>query len=104
MQKIALLIATAALLSGCVTKMNIEQGNIIDQESYNKLHTGMTRDEVTSLLGTPVMINTFRDNHVDYVYTNKPGYSKGVEKNVVLVFRGNRLVGISPLNVQEFGK
>jgi len=104
MRKITLFITTLLLLSGCVTKMNIQQGNVIEQENYNKLHKGMTREEVTSLVGSPVMINTFRDNRVDYIYTNKPGYGKGEEMSFTLVFQRNRLTGISPLTRQEFGR
>jgi outer membrane protein assembly factor BamE len=104
MQKIIMLLSALLLLSGCVHKMNIEQGNIIEQDSINKLHKGMSQEEVRSLLGSPVLINTFRDNRVDYVYTNKPGYGKGTEKNITLIFQGDRLKEISPLIEQEFGK
>lgn len=103
MRKITALFFTL-LLTGCVHKMNVEQGNVIESENFNKLHTGMSKEQVQNLLGTPVLINTFRNNQVDYVYTNKPGYGKGVEKNFVLVFQGNRLKSISPLREQEFGK
>lgn len=99
-----MLLATLILLSGCVHKMNIQQGNIIDQESVNKLHLGMTQEEVRDILGSPVLINTFRDNQVDYVYTNKPGHGKGVEKNFTLIFQGDRLKQITPMVEQEFGK
>lgn len=99
-----MLLSALLLLSGCVHKMNIQQGNILEQESVNKLHKGMSQEEVRALLGTPVLINTFRDNRVDYVYTNKPGYGKGTEKNITLVFQGDRLKEMSPMTEQAFGK
>ena len=99
-----MLLSAMLLLSGCVHKMNIQQGNIIEQDSVNKLHKGMSQEEVRALLGSPVLINTFRDNQVDYVYTNKPGYGKGTEKNITLIFRGDRLTEMSSIVEQEFGK
>ncbi len=104
MQKILILFTTLLFLSGCVHKINVQQGNLIEQDSFNKLHTGMSKEEVQSLLGTPVLINTFRDNRVDYVYTNKPGYGKGTEKNFTLVFQGDRLKEIGAITEQQFGK
>lgn len=104
MKKILTLFATLIFLSGCVHKMDIQQGNILDQDSVSKLHKGMSQEEVRNLLGTPVLINTFRDNRVDYVYTNKPGRGKGVEKNIILEFKGGTLKQIAPLTEQPFGK
>ncbi len=104
MYKIITFLSTLILLSGCVHKINVQQGNIIEQDNVNKLHIGMSKEEVQGLLGTPVLINTFRDNRVDYVYTNKPGYGKGVERNLTLIFRGDRLKDISSVTEQPFGK
>ncbi len=99
-----MVLSALLLLSGCVHKMNIQQGNIIEQDSVNKLHKGMSQEEVRALLGSPVLINTFRDNREDYVYTNKPGYGKGTEKNITLIFQGDQLREISQMTEQEFGK
>ena len=104
MQKIVLTSIAALLLSGCVHKMNVQQGNIIEQDKVNKLHAGMSEEEVKSLMGTPVLINTFRDNRVNYIYTNKPGYGAGTEKIVTLLFQGGRLKDISVTAEQPFGK
>ena len=106
MYKIIIFLSTLMLIlvSGCVTKLNVQQGNIIEQDNVNKVHVGMSKEEVQSILGTPVLINTFRDNRVDYVYTNKPGYGKGVEKTLTLIFQGDRLKNISSVTEQPFGK
>jgi len=103
MQKIFLTLTTALLLSGCVHKMNVQQGNIIEQDKVSKLHAGMSEEEVKSLMGTPVLINTFKDNRVNYIYTNKPGYGAGAEKIVTLLFQGGRLKDISVTAEQPFG-
>lgn len=104
MQKLFLILTAALLLSGCVHKMNVQQGNIIEQDKVSKIHTGMSEEEVKSLMGTPVLINTFKDNRVNYIYTNKPGYGPGAEKIVTLLFQGGRLKDISVTAEQPFGK
>ena len=48
-----LLAAGALLASGCVYKMNIQQGNYLVAESVSQLKEGMTRSQVRFLLGTP---------------------------------------------------
>lgn len=82
-------------LSSCIKKMDIEQGNVITPEMTNRLHTGMTEQQVKSIMGTPMLLNTFNDNRIDYVYTFKPGHGKMTEKYITLIFRNHRLQKIS---------
>lgn len=74
--------------------MDVEQGNIINDEMLHRLHTGMSKQQVRDLMGSPVLVNTFNDDRMDYVYTNKPGRGQFVEKYVTLVFRHDRLVEV----------
>jgi outer membrane protein assembly factor BamE len=78
-------------LTGCLRKINIEQGNVLEPEKVNKIHTGMTENQVKDILGSPVLLNTFNDNRVDYVYTMKQGHGSMSEKYITLTFRQNRL-------------
>ncbi len=90
MKKNLLLLILALSLTGCgfrVHKMNIEQGNLITPEMARQLHVGMSEEQVRNMMGSPVLINTFDDHHLNYVYTYKPGYGNMKEENVVLVFR-----------------
>jgi outer membrane protein assembly factor BamE len=63
------LLATAALAaSGCVYRMNIQQGNYLVAESVGQLKEGMTRSQVRFLLGTPMVPVAFNDERWDYYY------------------------------------
>jgi outer membrane protein assembly factor BamE len=62
------LAAAALLASGCVYKMNIQQGNYLVAESVSQLKEGMTRSQVRFLLGTPMVPDAFNDNRWDYYY------------------------------------
>ncbi len=95
MKKIMILIVILLAMSGCVRKISIEQGNIMTPEMVGQLHTGMTMDEVRGIMGTPVLMNTFRDNRVDYVYTLQPGREKRTEKYMTLIFENGHLAKIA---------
>lgn len=58
----------AVLASGCVYKMNIQQGNYLVPDSVSQLKEGMTRSQVRFLLGTPMVPVAFDDSRWDYYY------------------------------------
>jgi len=72
MKRLALptiLLATSALFaSGCVYKMNIQQGNYLVPDSVSQLKEGMTRSQVRFLLGTPMVPDAFDESRWDYYY------------------------------------
>src|SRR5687767_15648196 len=63
-----LLAAGSFLASGCVYKMNIQQGNYLVAESVSQLKEGMTRSQVRFLLGTPMVPDAFDESRWDYYY------------------------------------
>jgi len=73
---IALSIITASLtLSGCgvlklpdVYKIDIQQGNIINQEMVDQLKPGMTKRQVRFVMGNPIIQDTFQPERWDYYY------------------------------------
>ena len=56
------------LTSGCVYKMNIQQGNYLVADSVSQLKEGMTRSQVRFLLGTPMVPDAFDESRWDYYY------------------------------------
>ena len=62
------LVFGALLTSGCVYKMNIQQGNYLVADSVSQLKEGMTRSQVRFLLGTPMVPDAFDENRWDYYY------------------------------------
>ena len=86
------------LLSACFLvphKIEVQQGNFIDEKMVSKLKLDMTRDQVLFAMGTPLIIDPFHPNRWDYVYLiGKTGDVKRVT-GVTLEFDGNRLVRIT---------
>ena len=61
-------LGVALVLSGCAYRMDIQQGNIIEQEAIDQVREGMTRSQVQFLLGTPMISDPFHADRWDYPY------------------------------------
>ncbi len=91
-------IMTIALsLSACsswVYRIDIPQGNYLEQKSIDKIQVGMTKEQVKFILGSPVVIDTFDNDTWNYVYRFKSGRSKelNVQKNFTIKFADNKLI------------
>jgi len=85
------------LISGCFLvpyKIDVQQGNYVDQEMVSRLKMEMTRDQVLFAMGTPLVIDPFHPDRWDYVYLiGKPG-DVDRERGVTLEFADNKLVRI----------
>src|SRR5436190_8796793 len=81
-----LLAAGALLASGCVYKMNIQQGNYLVRDSVSQLKEGMTRSQVRFLLGTPMVPDAFDNDRWDYYYFFNSRHIKQPLKRRLTVF------------------
>ena len=83
-----------AVLAGCMLvphKIDIQQGNYVDQEMVAKLKPDMTRSQVRFILGTPLVADVFHPNRWDYVYlTGKAGEVRR-QRRITAVFDGDKL-------------
>ena len=67
-------------------RIDVQQGNALDQESVAKLKPGLTRSQVRFLLGTPLLVDPFRPNRWDYVYTFHKAGKLSEQKRITLFF------------------
>src|SRR5271154_3646078 len=81
-----LTLLSASAAAGCVYRINIQQGNFLDQKAVNEVKTGMTRSQVRYLLGTPMVADSFDKERWDYIYYLKKGRSRRVDSRRVTVF------------------
>src|SRR5262249_7314991 len=80
---VSLLLAAA---SGCVYRMNIQQGNYLEARTVDQLQSGMTRNQVRYLLGTPMVPDAFNRDRWDYLYYFKRGRLTRPEERHLIVF------------------
>lgn len=104
MQKPTALLA-ALLLVGCGQmpdlptlisphKIDIQQGNVLTQEMVAKLKPGMTRAQVHFVLGSPLIVDPFRTDRWDYVYTFQRQGKLTETRRIIVVFQDEKLLRI----------
>ena len=98
MKKLISLLMMALIVSSCSVlrphKQTVEQGNIINHQQVERLHTGMTTAQVKEIMGDPIASNIFDDNRMSYIYTMERGYSTMTIKRVICTFKKGRLANI----------
>lgn len=87
---------------GFVHKIDIQQGNVIEQELMNRLERGMSKAEVRDTLGTPLLLDPFHPDQWVYLHTLKQE-DNYVQHNLVLHFRGDALVLVEGNVVERSG-
>ena len=91
------IIAIALTLSACsswVYRIDIPQGNYLEQKNIDKIQVGMTKEQVKFVLGSPVLIDAFDKDTWNYVYRFKSGRSTKLDmnKSFTIKFEDDKLV------------
>ena len=88
-------ILIAFAVCGCVYRINIQQGNFLDQKAVDQVKDGMTRSQVRYLLGTPMVADSFNKERWDYIYYLKKGRSRHVDsRRVTVYFDGDKVTNL----------
>ena len=69
-----------------VHKVDVQQGNVVEQTQINQLRPGMTQEQVRFIMGTPMLDDYFHTERWDYLYRFKPGYGDVETKQATLYF------------------
>jgi len=96
-----LVLIGASLVSGCgsttslrfpgVYRIDIAQGNIITQKQVDQLRPGLNKRQVTFILGTPLVRDTFSQSRWDYVYGFQHGGGERVQERLTVFFKDDKL-------------
>ena len=92
-----LALCLALSLTACsswVYRIDIPQGNYLEQKDIDKLQIEMTKEQVKFILGSPVVVDAFNDNTWHYVYRFRSGKDErfNVQKNFKITFVDNKLL------------
>jgi outer membrane protein assembly factor BamE len=106
-RNVVLVVAVAAVLAGCSTydsltqrvaqsitpyRITVVQGNFVSQEAAAKMRVGMTRTEVKTTLGTPLLTDMFHADRWDYLFYFKRGFTSVVQQRDFIVhFKDDRV-------------
>ena len=93
-------ILSISLLAGCSWfpsphKIDVQQGNVISQESLNLLKPGMPKHKVRFIMGTPLINDSFHKDRWDYVYSFETGGTLQKTEQMTLYFQNDKLQKIT---------
>lgn len=95
-------LVVASIESGCGAKlpsvkpfkMEVQQGNVVTSKMLLQLRPGMTRSQVRYIMGTPLIVDSFRDNRWDYFYELRKQGVIVEKRRVILDFDKDSLVSV----------
>lgn len=104
MYKLVVSFAISLFLTGCfqfpgVYKQDIAQGNIISPQMLSQLKPGMSKPQVTYVLGSPLTIDALNSEHWIYL-SRKTNGGEAIEQpqQLSLHFANDRLIRIEHSN------
>lgn len=99
-----LLLAGLLITGGCayegtnklpgVYRIDIQQGNVVDQDTLDQLKPGMPMQQVRFIMGTPIIVDPFHQDRWEYIYTYSEGGKRRQQRRITLHFRDNKLDSI----------
>lgn len=113
MRSAACLAVMLFLLSACggdpfwlprAHKISIQQGNLLNEQQLAQVTVGMNKQQVSSLIGTPVEKTPFRNNQWDYVYTRAPAGSAVKARRASIIFEDDVVARIDTSEMQVSGE
>lgn len=72
-------------------KIDILQGNVVTREQAAALQTGMGRDQVRDILGSPLLASVFHADRWDYVFTFRRQGQAPQQRRLTAFFKANVL-------------
>jgi len=93
---ITMILSTSAC-KNWIYRIDIPQGNYLDDRDVKKLRVNMTKEQVIFVLGNPVIEDSFNNDKWYYIYEMKRGMSKRGEdfkKDLILNFVDGKLVEV----------
>lgn len=97
--KVLRLVPLVLMLAACSSvnvpispyRIDVQQGNALEQETVDKLKTGMNRSQVRFLLGTPLLVDPFHSSRWDYVFNFRKAGKLTEQRRLALFFEGDVL-------------
>jgi outer membrane protein assembly factor BamE len=87
-----LLLTCILAVNACVYRIDVQQGNLLEDNDIDAVQIGMTRSQIRFVLGTPVIEDPFHHDRWDYIYYYRKGRSRVADRRWLIVnFDGDRV-------------
>jgi outer membrane protein assembly factor BamE len=81
-----------SLLEKLVYRIDIAQGNYVEQSAVDQLRVGMSKEQVRYVLGSPMLIENGKPNEWYYIYHFTNGHNDPEQKNLFVIFDNESLL------------
>ena len=89
---------SSILMSGCailpLPKPIRPQGNIISNAQIKQLKLNMSPAQVKMILGTPMLVNLFSADRLEYIYLLVTGTELTIKQQIICLFKHDKLQAI----------
>ena len=82
-------------------KDDVFQGSVLDRYSVNQLKIGMTKLQVTELIGSPSIIDLFHNTQWDYIHFSTLHEKEDIRYRLTLKFNGDLLSEIDQTGLEN---
>ncbi|MBV7387946.1 outer membrane protein assembly factor BamE [Pasteurellaceae bacterium TAE3-ERU1] len=86
MTLIAASVSSCSLYNKLVYRIDVPQGNYLQQDQVEQLQVGMTAPQVQYLLGTPLLIDPYNRFVWYYVFLQQKGHQDPVQRTLTVNF------------------
>ena len=77
-----------------VYRIDVQQGNIVEQKMLDRLKPGMDKNQVRFIMGTPAVEDPFHKDRWDYIYTVAEGGGQRKQQHITIFFEDDKLAFI----------
>ncbi|MXP56616.1 outer membrane protein assembly factor BamE [Pantoea sp. Mhis] len=92
------------IMNGCsifehiIYNPSVSEGNYLVIQDWNKIHIGMTQQQVEYVLGTPMMHNPFGSNIWYYIYRYVSVHKHVKQQSLILTFNNKDIL----VNIKKY--
>lgn len=96
-----IIVIVSFTLSACadwIYRIDVPQGNFLEEKDVKQLRIGMTKEQVVYVLGRPVVSDSFNHDTWYFVYEMKRGMRKRGEdfrKELIIQFDDNKVTEVT---------
>ncbi|WP_100642326.1 outer membrane protein assembly factor BamE [Alteromonas facilis] len=100
MKFLAAIALVSLLLTGCsnwIYRIDVPQGNFLDDRDVKQLRVGMSKEQVIYVLGNPVVQDSFDHDTWYYIYEMKRGMKKrgnDFQKSLIIHFENDQIARV----------
>lgn len=77
-----------------IYRIDVQQGNIVDQGMIDQLRPNMNKRQVLYIMGSPMLTDFFHQKRWDYLYSAQVAGGDRQQKRISLFFDNDQLIGV----------